>query len=95
MYVGKNTPKKPKPKQEDEGSQTRVKLPAVALACDRFGLSDRAAAIITSAVLQDIGIVHEGDVTHVIDRNKIRRERSKKRKKRRLKSQAKNPKFEN
>ena len=80
MYVCKNTPKKPKPKQEDEGSQMKVKLPAVALASDRFGISDRAAAIITSAVLQDFGIVHEGDVTQLIDRNKIRRERRKKRK---------------
>ena len=73
------TPKKTTPKQEAKGNQMRVKLPSVALACGRHGLSDRAAASITSAVLQDMGIVHKDDVIHVIDRSKIRRERSKKR----------------
>ncbi|GBM87551.1 hypothetical protein AVEN_107200-1 [Araneus ventricosus] len=45
--------------------------------CDRHGISDRAAASIASAVLQDIGIVHEGETSHVGDRNKIRRQRKK------------------
>ncbi|KAK0066832.1 hypothetical protein Bpfe_003567 [Biomphalaria pfeifferi] len=49
------------------------------LACDRYGVSDRAAAGIASAVLQDIGIIHERDVSKVIDRSKVRRERCKKR----------------
>ena len=31
----------------------------------------RAAASITSAVLQDIGIIHEGDISQVIDRSNI------------------------
>ena len=35
---------------------------------------------IRSAILQDIGIVHKGDVSQVIDISKIRRERSKKKK---------------
>ncbi|KAK0055675.1 hypothetical protein Bpfe_014950, partial [Biomphalaria pfeifferi] len=48
--------------------QMRVKLPSLALACDRYGVSDRAAAGITSAVLQDVGILHERDVSKVIDR---------------------------
>lgn len=74
-----NTPSKPTPTRIAKGNQMRVKLPSVALACDRHGLSDRAAASITSAVLQDIGVVHEGDASHVIDRSKIRRERNKKR----------------
>ncbi|GBM85931.1 hypothetical protein AVEN_97551-1 [Araneus ventricosus] len=42
---------------------------------DRYGISDRAAASFASAVLQDIGIVHEGEASHVVDRNKIRRQR--------------------
>ena len=57
----------------------RVNLPSLALACDRHGVSDRAAAGIASAVLQDVGIIHQDDATKVIDRNKVRRERSKKR----------------
>ncbi|KAK0042646.1 hypothetical protein Bpfe_027944 [Biomphalaria pfeifferi] len=57
----------------------RVKLPSLALACDRYGVSDRAAAGIASAVLQDVGIIHERDVSKVIDRSKVRRERCKKR----------------
>ena len=56
----------------------RVKLPSVALAYYRHGLSDRAAASLTTAVLQDIGIVHECDVSHDVDRIKVRRERNKK-----------------
>ncbi|GBM47546.1 hypothetical protein AVEN_90259-1 [Araneus ventricosus] len=39
------------------------------------GISDQAAASIASAVLQDIGLVHEGETSHVVDRNKICRQR--------------------
>ena len=35
----------------------RKYLPTVARACDRLGISDRAAAAIASAVLQDYGII--------------------------------------
>ncbi|KAK0066937.1 hypothetical protein Bpfe_003672 [Biomphalaria pfeifferi] len=59
--------------------QMRVKLPSLALACDRYGVSDRAATGIASAVFQDVGILHERDVSKVIDRSKVRRERCKKR----------------
>ncbi|GBM25465.1 hypothetical protein AVEN_261580-1 [Araneus ventricosus] len=45
--------------------------------CDRYGISDRTATSFASAVLQDIGIVHEGEASHVVDRNKIRRQRKK------------------
>ena len=68
---------KEKPKLKD--TQMRVKLPSLAIACDRHGVSDRAAAGIVSAVLQDIGIIHSEDKTKVIDRSKVRRERRKKR----------------
>ena len=43
--------------------QMRVKLPSLALAC---------VAGIASAVLQDVGIIHERDVSKVIDRSKVR-----------------------
>ncbi|GBO44875.1 hypothetical protein AVEN_103718-1 [Araneus ventricosus] len=32
--------------------------------CDRYGISDRTATAFASAVLQDIGIVHEGEASH-------------------------------
>ena len=59
--------------------QMRVALPTLAAACDRHGVSDRAAATLATAVLQDRQIVHQGDTTQVIDRSKVRRERHKKR----------------
>ncbi|GBL76164.1 hypothetical protein AVEN_234446-1 [Araneus ventricosus] len=44
---------------------------------DRFGISDRAGAAIMSAALQDVGIVSESNVLNIVDRNKIRRGRTK------------------
>lgn len=52
-------------------------LPNLARTCDRYGLSDRAAAAVASAVLQDFGIVTSENISNVIDRSKLRRERSK------------------
>ncbi|GBN28890.1 hypothetical protein AVEN_90441-1 [Araneus ventricosus] len=45
--------------------------------CDRYGISDRAAASFASVVLQDIGIVEEEETSHVVDRNTNRRQRKK------------------
>jgi len=58
-------------------SQMRSNLTNLARECDRQGVLDRAAAALASAVLQDVGIVHDGDSSIVIDRSKIRRERVK------------------
>lgn len=55
------------------------KLPTLARACDRHGVSDRAAAAIASAVLEDFGILSKEDCFNVIDRNKVRRSRQTKR----------------
>lgn len=60
-------------------SQMRVNLDKLSEVCDRTGVSDRAAAMIASAVLQDVGIVSKNDRSKVIDRCKIRRARKKKR----------------
>ncbi|KAL4718111.1 hypothetical protein ACJJTC_005692 [Scirpophaga incertulas] len=49
-----------------------IDLPTVSKTCDRYGVSDRAAAVIVSSVLHDIGSEVE-----VIDRSKLRRERNK------------------
>ncbi|GBN06017.1 hypothetical protein AVEN_84364-1 [Araneus ventricosus] len=43
--------------------------------CDRYGVSDRTATSFASAVLQGTGIAHEGEASHVVYRNKIRRQR--------------------
>lgn len=51
-------------------------LTHMAVACDRTGISDRAAALIATSVLQDYGIVSPSTSKAVIDKNKIRRERS-------------------
>ncbi|KAF2893366.1 hypothetical protein ILUMI_12807 [Ignelater luminosus] len=56
--------------------QMRDKLLLVAPACDRTGISDRSAAIIAFAVLRDVGIISEEDPSFIVDRSKIRRERS-------------------
>lgn len=58
-------------------SQMRVALPKTARMADRLGLSDRAVAALASAVLEDFGIITAEDKSMVIDRHKIRRERSK------------------
>lgn len=55
----------------------RLNFPSLALACDRTGVSDRAAAIIASSVLKDVGIISSNDPSGVIDRSKLRRERAK------------------
>lgn len=64
-------------KSQDSVSCRR--LPALARACDRYGISDRSAAAIASAVLEDFGIVTASDLSNVIDPSKIRRERKRKR----------------
>ncbi|GBN51949.1 hypothetical protein AVEN_130621-1 [Araneus ventricosus] len=58
-------------------SQNHLDFPTLARECDRYGISDRAAASFASSVLQNIGIVYEGETSHVVDRNKIRRQRKK------------------
>lgn len=50
-------------------------LPELARACDRYGVSDRSAAAIASAVLEDVGIITENNSLSVIDKNKVRRQR--------------------
>ena len=69
--------------KKDNCSQMKKKmkhLPTLASACDRVGVSDRAAALIVNSLfLQDIGAVSSQDTSEIVDRNKIRRARQKKR----------------
>lgn len=57
--------------------QMRISLPNLAQACDRTGVSDRAASLITNSVLQDLSIILVEHHDKIIDRSKIRRERKK------------------
>ena len=57
----------------------RRRLPSLAQACDRHGVSDRAAAAIASAVLQDFCVISDTNLSNVVDQNKIRPERLRKR----------------
>ncbi|GBM23195.1 hypothetical protein AVEN_159877-1 [Araneus ventricosus] len=58
-------------------SQNRLDFPTLTRKCYRYGISDGDAASFASFVLQDIGITHEGETSHVVDHNKIRRQRKK------------------
>ncbi|GBM51668.1 hypothetical protein AVEN_43289-1 [Araneus ventricosus] len=58
-------------------SQNRLDFPTLVRQCYRYGISDGATASFASSVLQDVGIVHEGEPSHVVDRNKIRRQHEK------------------
>ncbi|GBO23555.1 hypothetical protein AVEN_175348-1, partial [Araneus ventricosus] len=53
----------------------KTRLPATATVCERYNVSNRASSAITSAVLQDFGIISEVDTSHLVDENKVRRER--------------------
>ncbi|GBL87449.1 hypothetical protein AVEN_118383-1 [Araneus ventricosus] len=70
-------------------SQVRTHLPATATVYDRYNVSNRAAAAITSAILKDFDIISEVDTSHVVDKNKVRRDRSSKRSELRLHSNEK------
>ena len=63
--------------RENNTKQMRINLPALAMACDRHGLSDRSAAAISNAVLHNMGLVKDDDMSNIIDKNKVRREREK------------------
>lgn len=61
----------------DISFQNRTSYHNLAMACDRYGVSDRAASVIATAALKDHGIITNEDTTFVIDRSKLRRERAK------------------
>ena len=56
--------------------QMRLKLDHTALVSQRYGVSNRATAAITSSVMQDLGLISDSDTSLVTDRNKIRRKKS-------------------
>ena len=58
----------------ETGKRKRKKsnLSAVTQVCDRAGVSDRTAALLSSSLLLDIGHINNRDQNAVIDRDKIR-----------------------
>ena len=65
----------------DTTPQTRMPLPTLAMTCERFHVSDRIGAAIASAVLVDYGLITSDQRQNVIDKNKLRAEIAKLRKK--------------
>ena len=63
--------------KENNTKQRRINLPALAMACDQHDLTDRSAAAISTAVLHDMGLVKDDDMSNIIDKNEMRREREK------------------
>ena len=61
--------------KDDVNLQNRKKWDNLAMVCDRAKISDRNAALIATAALHDIGIL-VSNPSNVIDKNKMRRERS-------------------
>lgn len=55
----------------------RYNVPTFAMECDRFGVHDRVAASLASALFKDIGIKDKQGRVVVMDKNKFRRERNK------------------
>ena len=51
------------------------KLKSIATVADRTGVSDRNAALIASATLEDYNLISSEDISEVIEKNKIRRAR--------------------
>lgn len=64
------------PKKKNGASKCNTKaMNNLAVACDRTGVSSRSAAILTNAVLEDVGYINPSNSIDVADRNKITRQR--------------------
>ena len=57
--------------------QCRKDLPTVASMSYRYDASDRATAAIASAALYDYGVISKESLDNVVDKNKVRREKTK------------------
>ncbi|KAF2897867.1 hypothetical protein ILUMI_08318 [Ignelater luminosus] len=63
----------------EEQEENLFSLISKSEACDTSGVSDRSASVIVNAVLKDLGLVNKADLSNIIDKNKIRTERKKRR----------------
>lgn len=57
-------------------SSKKLKLSSFAEACDRVGVSNRGAALLSSSLMEDITFHNTDSASVIIDKNKIQRERS-------------------
>ena len=64
-------------KPKNKCNQLRRSLPNFALAVFHTGVSERNAAIIANAILEDFGLITPEDSSNVIDKSKVRREKQK------------------
>ena len=68
------------PDEEEKTSEYNTnKMENLAVACERTGVSSRCAAILTNAVLEDVGLINPNSSNDVTDRNKITRQRKRSR----------------
>ena len=79
QYIPPTDNTKLKKTKRKRNQKLTTSLPSLAQACVKTRVSDRSAAVRATSILHDIGIVLPIKLTEVIDRNKIRRERKKKR----------------
>ena len=63
--------------KEDTSKYNTMSLRYFSLECDRYGITDRAAAKVGNALLKDLGKVKRGDTSLLICPSKVRRERCK------------------
>ena len=60
---------------ERNGKYNTLKIKNLAVACERTGVSDRSAAMLASAILEDVQIIKPSSSDAIIDRRKISRQR--------------------
>uniref|UniRef100_A0A6P7HAI7 Uncharacterized protein LOC114349502 n=1 Tax=Diabrotica virgifera virgifera TaxID=50390 RepID=A0A6P7HAI7_DIAVI len=73
-------PQIPSQNNTTETEQTRINIGTFARTCNKYGIPDRPAAALASALLKDMGIKETSQSSPVFDKNKVRRERIKIRK---------------
>ena len=57
------------------GNRNIIPIPTIALEADRYGVSNRATAAISTAALIDYGVINPNDKANIIDHNKVWRAR--------------------
>lgn len=77
FVVRETVTRKSRMKYKQSTKYNTMNIDPVAMACDRFGISDTAGAVISTAALQSAGLVKEDNLQLVIDKNKLKRARDK------------------
>ena len=64
----------------DTGNRNMISIPTIALEADRYGVSNRGTAAISTAAIIDYGVINPNDKANIIDHHKIWRARQNTRK---------------